>query len=426
MAARQAELEELERNPPEADDDPAGQQGDLEAERLEDALTRAREAEVEARLALAAVDQRAAELGRTVEALEQEAAEVERRLADRERRRVTRLAALDRCQELAVVAANGLARAQTSLDLAAAERDRQEEARGRLQRELGGLRARLRDLESAREDLVQARHAEDLRRQEVRQTLAAVRARLVDDLGVDPDTAMAEPRGDETDDELEEAEERLTRKLGLLGSVNHLAVEEFTALQERHAFLAKELDDLRASRRDLVQVVEAVDDRIREVFAAAFADVAAQFERIFPRLFPGGEGALVLTDPDNLLETGVEVEARPAGKRVKRLSLLSGGERSLTALAVLFAIFAARPSPFYVLDEVEAALDDVNLQRFLEVLGDFKRSAQLIVVTHQRRTMEIADTLYGVSMRSDGVSRVVCQRLGDVRLESPDEVRLPG
>jgi len=424
VAERRARLAELEAAPPEEADEGTAGAGDLDAERLDDALARAREAEVEARLALSEVEQRAAQLARTGAALEQEAADVERRLADRERRRAVRLAALDRCAALAVVAADALARSQHSLDLAARDRDRQEELRGRLQRDLGALRARLRDLEAARGELVAARHAEDLRRQELSQQIAAVRARLAD-LGVDPEDARD---AEGSDEELAEAEATLARKLGLLGTVNHLAVEEFSALQERHGFLSGELDDLRASRRDLVQVVDAVDDRIREVFTAAFADVAANFDRIFPRLFPGGEGRLVLTEPGDLLETGVEIEARPAGKRVKRLSLLSGGERSLTALALLFAIFAARPSPFYVLDEVEAALDDVNLQRFLDVLAGFKSSAQLIVVTHQRRTMEIADTLYGVSMRGDGVSRVVHQRLGgdDLRLDPSDEVRLPG
>jgi chromosome segregation protein len=219
--------------------------------------------------------------------------------------------------------------------------------------------------------------------------------------------------GSERDTVLAEEEERLVTKLGLLGTVNPLALEEFTALEERHRFLAEQLEDLRSSRADLLEVVAAVDARIREVFAAAFADVAVHFERIFPRLFPGGEGRLVLTDPDDMLLTGVEVEARPAGKRVKRLSLLSGGERSLTALAVLFAIFAARPSPFYVLDEVEAALDDVNLQRFLDVVRDFRASSQLIIVTHQKRTMEVADVLYGISMQGNGVSKVISQRMDD-------------
>ncbi|MPZ88698.1 MAG: AAA family ATPase, partial [Nitriliruptorales bacterium] len=224
--------------------------------------------------------------------------------------------------------------------------------------------------------------------------------------------------GTETDVRLEEQESGLVRKLGLLGTVNPLAQREYQALQERHEFLSDQLEDLRSSRRDLTKVVEAVDERIRDVFGAAFTDVAAAFTETFPRLFPGGDGRLVLTDPADLLNTGVEVEARPPGKRVKRLSLLSGGERSLTALAVLFAIFKARPSPFYVLDEVEASLDDVNLRRFLDLLTDLGRTSQLLVVSHQKRTMEIAGTLYGITMRGDGVSRVLSERMAD---RDPDD-----
>jgi len=204
-----------------------------------------------------------------------------------------------------------------------------------------------------------------------------------------------------------EAEKQLTR----LGKVNPLALEEFAALQERHQFLATQLEDLRKTRRDLLTVVKEVDDRVQEVFAAAYADTAREFEGLFGRLFPGGSGRLVLTEPDDMLTTGIEVEARPPGKKVKRLSLLSGGERSLTAIAYLFAIFKARPSPFYVLDEVEAALDDSNLQRLLRVFEEVRENSQLIVITHQRRTMEAADALYGVSMRGDGVSTVIGQRV---------------
>jgi chromosome segregation protein len=204
-----------------------------------------------------------------------------------------------------------------------------------------------------------------------------------------------------------EAERQLTR----LGKVNPLALEEFAALQERHQFLATQLDDLRKTRRDLLTVVKEVDDRVQEVFASAYADTAREFEAIFGRLFPGGSGRLLLTEPDDMLTTGIEIEARPPGKKVKRLSLLSGGERSLTAIAYLFAIFKARPSPFYVLDEVEAALDDSNLQRLLRVFDELRESSQLIVITHQRRTMEAADALYGVSMRGDGVSQVISQRV---------------
>jgi chromosome segregation protein len=204
-----------------------------------------------------------------------------------------------------------------------------------------------------------------------------------------------------------EAERQLTR----LGKVNPLALEEFAALQERHQFLAMQLEDLRKTRRDLLTVVKEVDDRVQEVFASAYADTAREFEAIFGRLFPGGAGRLLLTEPDDMLATGIEIEARPPGKKVKRLSLLSGGERSLTAIAYLFAIFKARPSPFYVLDEVEAALDDSNLQRLLRVFDELRESSQLIVITHQRRTMEAADALYGVSMRGDGVSQVISQRV---------------
>jgi chromosome segregation protein len=211
----------------------------------------------------------------------------------------------------------------------------------------------------------------------------------------------------EQEERAAEADRQLTR----LGKVNPLALEEYEALVERHQFLATQLEDLRKTRRDLLTVVKEVDDRVQEVFASAYADTAREFEGLFSRLFPGGQGRLILTEPDDMLTTGIEIEARPPGKKVKRLSLLSGGERSLTAIAYLFAIFKARPSPFYVLDEVEAALDDSNLQRLLNVFGELQESSQLIVITHQRRTMEAADALYGVSMRGDGVSMVISQRV---------------
>ena len=204
---------------------------------------------------------------------------------------------------------------------------------------------------------------------------------------------------------------RAKRDLARLGKVNPLALEEHAALAERHRFLATQLADLRRSRAELMTVVEEIDARVQEVFSSAYADTAEQFEQVFDRLFPGGQGRLVLTDPDDMLTTGIEIEARPAGKKVKRLSLLSGGERSLVAVALLVAIFKARPSPFYVLDEVEAALDDTNLGRLLDILTELRASSQIIVITHQRRTMEVADALYGVTMR-DGITTVVSQRLG--------------
>jgi chromosome segregation protein len=211
-----------------------------------------------------------------------------------------------------------------------------------------------------------------------------------------------------------EQEKRLRaaeRDLAVLGRVNPLALEEFEAMSERHSFLAEQLVDLRKTREDLMEIISDVDTRVQEVFAAAFADVEAAFADSFARLFPGGEGRLVLTEPGEWLTTGVDVEARPAGKKVKRLSLLSGGERSLVAVAFLVALFKARPSPFYILDEVEAALDDVNLGRLLEIYQELRNDSQLLVITHQKRTMEIADALYGVTMRADGVTTVISQRL---------------
>ncbi len=198
-----------------------------------------------------------------------------------------------------------------------------------------------------------------------------------------------------------------------MGPINPLALEEHDALLERHEFLQEQLDDVKASRKELNRVIRAVDQEIVTVFSAAFDDVSRNFTQLFSTLFPGGGGKLTLTDPDDMLNTGIEMEARPSGKNVRRLSLLSGGERSLTALAYLFSVFRARPSPFYLMDEVEAALDDVNLHRFLDLIHEFRDEAQLLVVSHQKRTMEAADCLYGVSMPPGGSSRVVSQRVND-------------
>ena len=203
----------------------------------------------------------------------------------------------------------------------------------------------------------------------------------------------------------------LDRDLKRMGPINPLALEEHHALSERHDFVSEQLDDVRKSRRELTKVILAIDEEIVRIFAAAVADVSENFERVFQTLFPGGEGKLKLTDPTDLLATGIEIEARPSGKNVRKLSLLSGGERSLTALAFLFAIFQSRPSPFYVMDEVEAALDDVNLHRFLDLVAEFRREAQLVIVSHQKRTMEAADCLYGVSMPPGGSSRVVSEKI---------------
>src|SRR4029450_6289748 len=261
--------------------------------------------------------------------------------------------------------------------------------------------------------------ASDEARVEARLRAEELGKRIVEEFAIDPDEAMAEylpgearlaelPEADprrQPSTELRRVATALDRRLPLLGRVNPLALEEFKALEERYTFLSGQLQDLKESRRDLLKVVRAIDERVREVFGQAFEDVAREFERTSGLLFPGGDGRLVLTEPDDLLASGVEIEARPPGKKVRRLSLLSGGERSLVALAFYFAIFRARPSPFYVLDEVEAALDDVNLHRFLDLLDDAREHAQLLVVSHQRRTMEAADALYGVSMQTHGVSK---------------------
>jgi len=201
------------------------------------------------------------------------------------------------------------------------------------------------------------------------------------------------------------------RTLAQLGRVNPLALEEFAALEQRHKFLTEQLTDLTSTRTDLLTIIGEIDGKMEDIFASAFEDTREAFNNVFPILFPGGTGSIFLTDPDSMLTTGIEVTVRPAGKKIERLSLLSGGERSLAAVALLIAIFKARPSPFYIMDEVEAALDDANLGRLLQIFEDLRQTSQLIVITHQKRTMEIADALYGVSMRLDGVSAVVGQRI---------------
>ncbi len=231
-------------------------------------------------------------------------------------------------------------------------------------------------------------------------------------LDVEPDAAVQAEPPELPDGVTPAARVReLERELRVMGPINPLALEEYEALSERHSFLAEQLDDVKASRRELNKVIRAIDEEIVRVFAAAFADVSENFEQLFATLFPGGEGRLRLTNPDDLLQTGIEVEAKPSGKNVKKLSLLSGGERSLTALAYLFAVFRSRPSPFYVMDEVEAALDDVNLHRFLDLISEFRQEAQLIIVSHQKRTMEAADCLYGVTMQTGGASKVVSEKV---------------
>ncbi|MEO1060076.1 MAG: chromosome segregation protein SMC [Actinomycetota bacterium] len=289
-------------------------------------------------------------------------------------------------------------------------RERTERSRELLER-IDGLRKERGAEERALDEDRERKRRAELDATEARLRIEAITASLRDELGASADEAMEAPlpslpEGTSAGVHLKELE----RELRLLGPVNPLALEEHAELVEREEFLGGQLDDVRRTRRELARVITAVDQEIMSAFATAFADVQANFERLFDRLFPGGSGRLSLTDPNDLLGTGIEIEARPSGKNVRKLSLLSGGERSLTAMAFLFSVFRSRPSPFYVLDEVEAALDDLNLSRFLSLIEDFRGEAQLLLVSHQKRTMEAADALIGVSMPAGGSSKVVSER----------------
>jgi chromosome segregation protein len=394
-------------------------------QQLADAAVAARGVEMEARLEVRTVEERQRAISGRADALIS-AAVAERQAAARALARAERRAAGARVASATAEGAKvALARIEQSAKAADADRQRAEEAHKGRDGELKAVRARIRDLSDELEKVVDSAHGAQIARATRQMQLEQIAVRALEEFATEADVLVAEygpevsvPGADS--DQLavaydREAQERRAqqaqRQLDQLGKVNPLALEEFAALEERHAFLVAQLEDLKKTRRDLLTVIREVDERVQQVFTSAYADTAREFELIISRLFPGGDGRLLLTDPDDMLTTGIDVEARPPGKKVKRLSLLSGGERSLTAIAFLVAIFKARPSPFYVLDEVEAALDDTNLQRLLEVFTELRDSSQLIVVTHQKRTMEVADTLYGISMRGDGVSTVISQRL---------------
>jgi chromosome segregation protein len=404
-------------------------------EHLNSVASAARRHEVDARLALRTAEERVAAVGARAQQLER-AAEGERQARaaalERRERRARELVVAQAVLDAARMVSS---RIDSSVAIAGRERaslDRAVKTRDAL---LATLRAQLRELASEADRLKDSVHRDEVARAEQRLRIEQLEDRVLEDFGIESEVLVAEygpdqlvpptppAPGDESEAEEEKApypfvrteqEKRLKaaeRDLALLGRVNPLALEEFTAMEERHRFLSEQLDDLKRTRDDLLAIVKEVDERVQQVFAEAYAEVEREFEGVFARLFPGGEGRLVLTDPADMLNTGVDVEARPPGKKVKRLSLLSGGERSLTAVAFLVALFKARPSPFYVLDEVEAALDDVNLGRLIDIIAELQSTSQLIVITHQKRTMEIADALYGVSMRGDGVSQVIGQRL---------------
>ncbi|MFJ8761622.1 AAA family ATPase [Streptomyces cyaneofuscatus] len=398
----------------------------------------ARQTEMEARLQARTHEERVKSLAGRADGLDR-AARTEREARARAEQRRARLR-----HEAAVASAVAsgarqlLAHVEVSLVRADQERTLAEAAKGERERGLAAERGRGRDLKGELDKLTDSVHRGEVLGAEKRLRIEQLETKALEELGVEPTGLVSEygpdqlvppsppAEGEELPEDPEhprnrpkaylrsEQEKRLRsaeRAYQQLGKVNPLALEEFSALEERHQFLSEQLEDLKKTRADLLQVIKEVDERVEQVFTEAYRDTARQFEGVFARLFPGGEGRLILTDPDNMLTTGVDVEARPPGKKVKRLSLLSGGERSLTAVALLVSIFKARPSPFYVMDEVEAALDDTNLQRLIRIMEELQESSQLIVITHQKRTMEVADALYGVSMQGDGVSKVISQRL---------------
>ena len=389
----------------------------------------ARAKETEARLTLRTGEERSRALSARAESLERTVS------AERDAR-ARADAAAERRQKQSNAAREVMAGVAAALPLIDASVARADDARADVESRrserttaLAEVRAHVEQLSGEYGRLTNESHRDEVMRAGQQVRLDQLGERAIEDLGMDPsqlveefgpqhDVPVVDEEGNETAEPFvrEAQEKRLRhaeRALGQLGRVNPLALEEFSALEERHKFLQDQLADIKSSREDLLSIVTEIDQKVEQIFTEAFNDTAAQFEIIFPRLFPGGEGRLVLTDPKNMLETGIDVEARPAGKKVKRLSLLSGGERSLTAVAMLVSIFKARPSPFYVMDEVEAALDDTNLGRLLEIIRELRDESQLIVITHQKRTMEVADALYGITMRGDGVTTVVSQRMGD-------------
>ncbi|MFF4660080.1 chromosome segregation protein SMC [Streptomyces sp. NPDC001381] len=433
------EAEELAERLAVAEEMPVEEEPDTSVrDRLAADGANARQTEMEARLQVRTHEERVKGLAGRADSLDRAArAEREARArAEQRRARLRHEAAV--AEAVASGARQLLAHVEVSLGRADEERVAAEAAKARREQELAAARTAGRDLKAELDKLTDSVHRGEVLGAEKRLRIEQVEAKALDELGVEPEGLVSEygphqlvppsppaegevlpedpehPRNQPVRFVRAEQEKRLRaaeRAYQQLGKVNPLALEEFAALEERHQFLSEQLEDLKKTRADLLQVVKEVDERVEQVFTEAYRDTAREFEGVFSRLFPGGEGRLVLTDPDNMLTTGVDVEARPPGKKVKRLSLLSGGERSLTAVAMLVSIFKARPSPFYVMDEVEAALDDTNLQRLIRIMQELQESSQLIVITHQKRTMEVADALYGVSMQGDGVSKVISQRL---------------
>lgn len=404
-------------------------------EDLRSQVSSARSKEVESRLNLRTIEERKDALSQRAEALENQAA-TERESASRSiSRRENRAQAAITAQDIADTAYEALIQIESSIARAGSERERLETSRSSREGEILSLRTIGRELSIELEKLTSSVHKDEIARAEQRLRIEQLETKAVEELGIDVQALINEYgpsndvptfyeneqgefvpgdlipyRRDQQEKRLSQAEKSLT----LLGKINPLALEEYSSLEERLRYLAEQLEDLKKTKKDLLDIIKEVDDRVQQIFTEAYEDTAREFELVFARLFPGGDGKLILTNPSDMLTSGVDVEARPPGKRVKRLSLLSGGERSLVAVALLIAIFKARPSPFYVMDEVEAALDDTNLGRLLGVFEELREKSQLIIITHQKRTMEIADALYGVTMRGDGVSEVISQRIREV------------
>jgi chromosome segregation ATPase len=404
-------------------------------EDLRSQVSAARSIEVESRLSLRTIEERKDAIAQRAIALETQAA-AERESESRSiSRRENRAQAAVTAQEIADTAYEALIQIESSISRAGIERERLEVSRTSREGEILNLRTISRELAVELERLTSSVHKDEIARAEQRLRIEQLETKAVEELGIDVQTLISEygpdndvptfyenEQGEFVPGDLipyrrDQQEKRLAqaeRSLTLLGKINPLALEEYSSLEERLRYLAEQLEDLKKTKKDLLDIIKEVDDRVQQIFTEAYEDTAREFELVFARLFPGGDGKLILTNPSDMLTSGVDVEARPPGKRVKRLSLLSGGERSLVAVALLIAIFKARPSPFYVMDEVEAALDDTNLGRLLGVFEELREKSQLIIITHQKRTMEIADALYGVTMRGDGVSEVISQRIREV------------
>ncbi|PXW33493.1 UNVERIFIED_CONTAM: condensin subunit Smc [Williamsia faeni] len=424
-----------------SDPDGGGDLPDGERDAAAAAVTEARAVVMEARLVLRSSEERLASVRGKADSLRR-AARAEREARERaERQNKARAHAAEVAE---VVLESGkliAARLEIAVAQAQSYRDELERERATRTEHLDVARKAAAEVGAQLTSLKDAVHRDEVAKAQVSLRIEQLEEQIMNDFAISPDDLIAEYGPDIAlpPTELEIAEynqakergetvvapapmpyDRATQQarakkaqkdLNTLGKVNPLALEEFAALEERYNFLSTQLEDVKKARHDLLDVVQDVDNRILQVFTEAYADVEREFVEVFKTLFPGGEGRLVLTDPSDMLTTGIDVEARPPGKKVKRLSLLSGGEKSLTAVAMLVAIFRARPSPFYVMDEVEAALDDTNLRRLITLFEQLREKSQLIVITHQKPTMEVADALYGVSMQGDGITTVISQRM---------------